>query len=173
MQRTLSEEIFLGMLCLERKRAERSSKKFLLLLLDLELAIKAGRHSEISTKVVRAVDAARRDTDPAGWYKQESVLGIMFTELGTTDDVATLDTLLEKIHGALLAELNSEGFQLVRISVHLFPSEPNEDDSSKTGNPTFYPDLFHEQEAKKLPLLLKRIIDIAGSIAAVILFSPL
>jgi hypothetical protein len=43
MQRILSEELFLGMLCLDRKRAERSGKKLVLLLLDAESAEKSGR----------------------------------------------------------------------------------------------------------------------------------
>jgi len=173
MQTALSEEIFLGMLCLERKRAERSGNRFLLVLLDLERAASAGRQAEFAQKVARAANVARRETDPAGWYKHESALGIIFTELSSHDSAAAIDTLLEKIHGALSSELNVQDLQLVDISMHLFPDEPSDGASDKSENPAFYPDLLHERRAKRIPLFLKRAIDVLGSITALVLVAPL
>src|SRR5579862_6783194 len=67
MQGILPEDVFLGILCLERKRAERSNKKFLLLLLDAEDAPSVERQTEIIAGITQASDAVRRGTDPAGW----------------------------------------------------------------------------------------------------------
>jgi exopolysaccharide biosynthesis polyprenyl glycosylphosphotransferase len=173
MQRILPEDLFLGMLCLERKRAERSGKKFLLLLLDAEDAAETRRQADVLKGVINAADAARRETDPAGWYKHNSILGIIFTELGALGNTATINTLFEKIHEALLAQLNEEDIQLVRVSAHIFSDDSKDEDSNNLANPTFYPDLFHEQQAKKVPLLLKRLMDIVGSATALVLFSPL
>src|SRR5579862_7828694 len=75
MKRILPEGLFLGMLCLERKRAERSRKKFLLLLLDAEDATNHPRRSEILKGMLCAANVARRETDLAGWYKHNSILG--------------------------------------------------------------------------------------------------
>src|SRR5271170_2033685 len=66
-RRILPEELFLGMLCLERKRAERSGIKFALILLDARSAIEAGIETSIFERIFKAVDAARRETDMAGW----------------------------------------------------------------------------------------------------------
>lgn len=173
MQQTLPEELFLGMLCLERKRTERSGKRFLLLLLDAQDAAETGRQAQVLKGVIKAADAARRETDPAGWYKDSAILGIIFAEIGELGDRATIDRLLEKVHEALLAELSAEGRKLVHVSVHTFPKSSDDGDSRISANPTFYPDLFHEQRAKKFPLVLKRVIDIVGSVAALVLFSPL
>ncbi len=71
MQQVLPEELFVGMLCLERKKAERSQKKLLLVLLDATGALHSLRHREVRGGLVRAVDAARRETDIAGWYQEE------------------------------------------------------------------------------------------------------
>jgi len=172
MQRILPEDLFLGMLCLERKRAERSGKKFLLLLLDAQDAVETGRHIKILDGIIKAAEAARRETDPAGWYKESEILGIIFTELGAQRDADTIDTLLEKVHGALLSELSAEDLNLVRVSVQVFADDSNDEDSNISANPTFYPDLFHQHERKKISLLVKRAMDIIGSTMAIVLFSP-
>jgi exopolysaccharide biosynthesis polyprenyl glycosylphosphotransferase len=173
MRRILTEDVFLGMLCLERKRAERSRKKLLLLLLDSEEATDAGRKEEVLKGVVKAADEARRETDPAGWYKRNSILGIIFTELGTLDDATISEKLLKKVHKALVAHLSAEDFEKVRVSVHIFAADPGDQGPHISENPAFYPDLLHMQDSKRAALVVKRFMDIAGSIAALIVFSPL
>lgn len=171
MQSILPEELFLGILCLERKRAERSRKKFLLALIDAEDAVNTERRSEVLAGVIRAADASRRETDPAGWYKERAALGIIFTELGTVDDAAATRRLEEKVHGALASHLNPQDLKLVGVSVHIFGGNSDNDDIS--ADPIFYPDLLHLHDSKKLPFLLKRVMDVAGSLAAILLLSPL
>ncbi len=171
MQRTLPEEFFLGILCLERKRAERSRKKFLLVLIDAEDALNTHRKSEILAGVIKAADASRRETDPAGWYKERAVLGIIFTELGAADDAAATRRLEEKVHAALAAQLTPQDLGLIGVTIHIFGGDSDDDDIS--ADPIFYPDLIHLHESKRLPFLLKRVMDIVGSSAAIILLSPL
>lgn len=171
MQRTLPEEFFLGILCLERKRAERSRKKFLLVLIDAEDALHTHRKSEILAGVIKAADASRRETDPAGWYKERAVLGIIFTELGAADDAAATRRLEEKVHAALAAQLTPQDLGLIGVTIHIFGGDSDDDDIS--ADPIFYPDLVHLHESKRLPFLLKRVMDIVGSSAAIILLSPL
>lgn len=171
MHSTLSEELFLGILCLDRKRAERSRKKLVLVLIDAEDALATDRKAEILAGIVSAADAARRETDPAGWYKQHAVLGIIFTELGAGDDAAAIRRLQEKIHGALSARLSPHDLELVGVSFHVFGGDSDDDDIS--ADPIFYPDLIHQHESKKLPFLLKRVMDVVGSSAAIVFLSPL
>lgn len=171
VQRILQEELFLGMLCLERKRAERSGKGFFLVLIDSRSATENSRQM-ILKGMIRAANAARRETDLAGWYKQESVLGIIFTELGPLQDSETNQRLLKKIHEALDAELQ-EDIKLLNISFQFFPDDATLDDDDNPPNPSFYPDLLHQSEAKTVSVILKRVIDIIGSAAAILLFSPL
>jgi lipopolysaccharide/colanic/teichoic acid biosynthesis glycosyltransferase len=171
-QDLLSEDLFLGMLCLERKRAERSGKKLLLLLLDAEDCVEAGRRAEILKKVVKSADAARRETDPLGWYRHDSVLGIIFTQLGALDDAATRKTLLEKVHKALAVNLSVSDMAQVHITIHVFSEDSDDQGPNISENPAFYPDLFHLHDSRKASFLIKRLMDIAGSFMALILFSP-
>jgi len=169
----LSEELFLGMLCLERKRAERSGDKFTLILLDARPAIETASANDILRRITKAADKARRDTDIAGWYKDHAVLGIIFTELRDTEESGTNETLRNKIQRSLATELTAEELDLIHISLHTFADDSDDQDSNHDqSNPAFHPDLFHRNQSKWLPLLVKRAMDIAGSAAALLALSP-
>ena len=172
MQRILPEELFLGMLCFERKRAERSGKKFFLLLLNAQEAIGTSRQATVFQGMVKATDSARRETDLAGWYRDDAILGIIFTELGDLGEEVAIGALLDKIHRALAEEMGPRDLQMVEVSLHSFADDSDEGDSNNSPNPTFYPDLLHQREAKKIPFALKRVMDIVGSGLAIIGASP-
>src|SRR5271170_1503453 len=123
MQRILPEDLFLGLLCLDRKRAERSGKKLALLLLDAEDAEPTGRKAQILEGVIRAANVARRETDPAGWYKQNAILGIIFTELGPVDAATAINKLSDKVREALVANLKAEDLEHVYLTVHVFADD--------------------------------------------------
>ena len=169
----LPEELFLGMLCLERKRAERSGDKFTLILMDARPALARASAHDVLRRITKAADKARRDTDIAGWYKDHAVLGIIFTELRDTVESGTNETLRNKIQRSLATELTAEELDLVHVSLHTFADDSDEQDSNHDqSNPAFHPDLFHRNQSKKLPLLVKRMMDMAGSAAALLALSP-
>jgi len=161
------------MLCLDRKRAERSGRKILLVLLDAEDAVKSGRKQEILKDLVRAANAARRETDPAGWYKQNSVLGIIFTEFWAPDDRATISKVTDKVREALVMHVTPTDLRRVHLTMHVFGDDSDDQKHGGSANPTFYPDLFHQQDRKKISRLLKRTMDVAGSLTALVFLSPL
>ena len=173
LQQILPEQLFLGMLCLDRKRAERSGKKLVLLLLDAESAETVGRKAAILEGVVKAANMARRETDPAGWYKQDAVLGIIFTELGPLDSASAINKLSDKVREALVLNLKPSDLKHVFLSIHVFADDSDDHESNIAANPTFYPDLFHRNRSKKLSLVVKRGMDIVASLAVLLLFSPL
>jgi len=172
MQRILPEDLFLGLLCLDRKRAERSGKRLALVLIDAEDARTSGRKHEILNKVMKAANVARRETDPAGWYKHDAVLGIIFSELGTADTAITAQTLIEKVREALVLHLSKEDRENVYLSIHVFADDQEDRGSGPSVNEAFYPDLFQQHKSRRLSLVAKRCMDIAISLAVLILFSP-
>jgi exopolysaccharide biosynthesis polyprenyl glycosylphosphotransferase len=167
----LSEQLFLGMLCLERKRAERSENKFTLILVDARAAIEADPKAGILRRVVKAVDGARRETDLAGWYKEGAILGVIFTELGDLPEAEVNQRLRDKICASLAVELTKQELQLIDVTMHVFDDDSDEQ-GSDSSNPTFYPDLYHQNEERKLSLVVKRTMDIVGSAMALAILSP-
>jgi lipopolysaccharide/colanic/teichoic acid biosynthesis glycosyltransferase len=176
-QRILPQDLFLSMLCFERKRAERSGKKFFLMLLDVNEAAGTPKLPGLLKGIVKVATAARRETDLAGWYKENEVLGIIFTELGEFHEETIVLTLLERVRAGCVLELGETDAKLVHVSMHTFGEtgggiDKDDSDTDISQNPAFYPDLFQEDDSKKVPLVLKRAIDVLASGIALLLLSP-
>ena len=118
----LAEEDFHRSLRLERKRSQRSGKPFLLVLVDIGPPVgRSGKHTLPHT--MKALSQGTRDTDLVGWYEQDSVIGIMFTEIGHSLTKPVLATMLLRVSGALHGRLSLEEFGRLSISFQLFPDD--------------------------------------------------
>jgi lipopolysaccharide/colanic/teichoic acid biosynthesis glycosyltransferase len=166
----LPEVMFLRALSLERKRAERSRKLFVLMLLEPVQPVPNGNGHSVFSKTVSAISSSIRETDIPGWYKDRSALGVIFAELGTADKTSILNALRAKVTAALQSSLRTEDLSHVRISFHCFP------DDHETGLPTtttLYPDLVQRDEARKVSYGVKQTIDALGSLMVLIILSPI
>ena len=168
----LSEEYFHKMICLERKRAERSGKPFLLMLLDTGRMLPSERNSKVLQNVLAALALSTRDTDLTGWYKAEAVVGIMFTEIAVDLKKSILATMLLRVSSALRDCLTLEQFGQISISFHLFPEDWDEQTPTHPKDSALYPDLRHEGSRKRLSRGFKRSMDVLGALAALLAFSP-
>jgi len=169
----LSEEAFQRMISVERKRTERSRKPFLLMLLDTGHHPTSGKNGKALGNILSVLLAATRETDVTGWYKDHSVVGVMFTELLIDGKNLILSTMLTRVTNALRDNLTFEQFNQISISFHLFPEDWDHDGSQRPSNPTLYPDLVKRDVARKLPSSIKRIMDVTGSFFALVVFAPL
>jgi lipopolysaccharide/colanic/teichoic acid biosynthesis glycosyltransferase len=169
----LNEEAFHRMVSLERKRTERSGKPFLLMLLDMGNGLQSDKSEKALDKILSALSLSTRETDITGWYKKNSVVGVMFTEFGAEDRNSILSTIMTRVSETLRNNLSSRQFGVISISFHLFPEEWNQDIPQRPSNPTLYPDLTRRDNAKKFFCVTKRIMDIAGSALALLLFAPI
>ena len=148
----LNEEAFHRMISLERKRTERSRKPFLLMLLDMGNGLRSDKNGKALDKILSALSLSTRETDVTGWYKNNSVVGVMFTEFGAEDRNSILSTMMTRVSETLRNNLSSQQFGLISISFHLFPEEWNHDIPQRPSNPTLYPDLASRDNAKKVLL---------------------
>jgi lipopolysaccharide/colanic/teichoic acid biosynthesis glycosyltransferase len=169
----LNEEAFHRMISLERKRTERSRKPFLLMLLDMGNGLRSDKSENALDKILSALSLSTRETDITGWYKKNSVVGVMFTEFGAEDRNSILSTIMTRVSETLRNNLSSRQFGVISISFHLFPEEWNQDIPQRPSNPTLYPDLTRRDNARKFFCVIKRLMDIMGSALALLLFAPI
>jgi len=169
----LGEQAFLRMISLERKRSERSRKRFLLILLDMGETAPTEKNEKVLGSVLTALSLSTRETDVTGWYKAQSIVGIMFTEIATEDRSDILNTLITRVSEALRGSLTFEQFNRINLSFHVFPEDWDEGGSERPSNPKLYPDLTARAEARKSLHAIKRVMDIVGSIWALVLLSPI
>jgi lipopolysaccharide/colanic/teichoic acid biosynthesis glycosyltransferase len=168
----MNEEIFRRMIAVERKRTERSKAPFLLML--LEVVSDEGRRKDRKTldQIASALLASSRDTDLIGWYKDQLIVGAMFTGLILQDKRMLLDTFLNKVTASLRNELTPQQFNQVSISFHLFPDDWDHDKPGRPSNTTLYPDLTSHDKGRRPLLLIKRAIDVFGSASLLLICAP-
>ena len=167
----LSEDAFHRMIARERRRSERSQRPFVLLLIDTGGSPEDGKQGHILLEMLSALRGATRETDVTGWYETPTVVGVVFTEI-LLDNNAVLSTILARIGAVLRERLNTDQFNRVKFSFHVFPDDWDSGTPDRPSNPTLYPDLEKRQETNRLGRMTKRMIDICGSAALLLILSP-
>jgi exopolysaccharide biosynthesis polyprenyl glycosylphosphotransferase len=143
------------------------------MLVHVESVLQANQSERTLSEILSAISGSTRETDITGWYREGSTLGVIFTELREGNWNVGLDLTRAKVIASLRAKLSPELLNQIHISFHLFPENWDNSSLGRLANAKFYPDLFERDEARKFSLLLKRFMDIVGSIAALILCCPL
>jgi lipopolysaccharide/colanic/teichoic acid biosynthesis glycosyltransferase len=167
----LPEAAFRRVLCQERKRSERSRKSFLLMLVRHKVS-KLNAELFALQRVVRPLGTLSRETDTLGWFESNHALGVIFSELGDAELIAAVKRIESKAFSALQSALNAHQAEALEISIYSYPRSWKDGGLTATLDPVLYPDLFDLDENKRTSLLLKRLIDIVGSVFALILLAP-
>ena len=168
-----TEKIFQDTLCRERKRAERSGRPFLLMLLDVEKILRKSNGTAICRKIISQLDLHTREIDIKGWFSEEAVIGIIFTETGDHDRDFIVDRITRRVRNGLFYVIESHYFNTMKISFTWFPKENGKAEKAYEPSPLFYPDLLEKAVHKVFAHYVKRIMDVLGSITGLIIFSPL
>jgi lipopolysaccharide/colanic/teichoic acid biosynthesis glycosyltransferase len=169
----LDEATFRQMIAIERKRTERSKAPFVLMLLEADSDEGSKKARATLGTVTKALLASSRDTDLIGWYQEGITLGAIFTGLVVSDKRTILETFLAKINATLKEELTEDQFNKLRISFHFFPDDWDHEKPGRASNEALYPDLTRHDKGRRSVFLVKRLIDITGSITMLILCAPL
>lgn len=169
----LGESTFSRMLCFERKRVERSGRRFVLVLLEWERLVRLHEDAQVREQVLKTLVLTTRDTDIKGWYKEDSTFGILFTEIGHDEGTQVARTLLARITDALGSTLSVEEIGQVKISFHVYPHEVIEPLDGGAPDFTLYPDETQKNQQRRVSLFIKRSLDILGSLAIMVSLVPL
>ncbi len=166
----ISEPIFERMIRFERRRTERSGRQFILVLIGCDLFRSRAERLFLSN-VITALTSNTRETDILGWYEREATLGLLMTEIGSADRV-TLSVIKEKITTGVRRSVAPEKFALLSFQFRVFPQEV-EKTSDTDRNQVHFPDVHRCQKYSSLSKrVMKRGIDVVGSLFALILFMP-
>ncbi len=165
----LPEALFGKMLYRERRRTERSKRPFVLILLESADSISGKEQEDRLNQILIALSMSTRETDLIGWHREGFSLGIIFTELGSSPNDNIADTLLDKVRRAIENTLPPDQNKWLKLSAHFYPEMSGERKPPATA-------LCRESEkhdaSRDFRLILKRVMDIAGSLVALIVLSP-
>jgi len=166
----LAQGMFRKLLCFERRRAERSGRHFVLMLLHPGNLL-ATANARAVPKLVSIISASTRDTDIMGWYKDDSVIGVIFTEV-SADDKSSVQTLSGKLTDALHSGLTVPEISEIKVTFHVFPEDWDEDPEDPI-TATLQMALATEVNRKPISRLVKRLMDMGGSVLGLLLCLPL
>ena len=167
----LPEKIFLKTLYLERRRAERSRKSLVLALIHEKNSTGQQPSERLTREMQRLpllLSLTVRETDICGWYRDNSICGVVFTEFSEASRSVIVEKLSIRIQETLRKALRSEALAQIEVSFHFFP-EQSADNQAVLGDRKFYPDLIAREDS--LPRLIKRLIEVVGSFMALTLLS--
>jgi lipopolysaccharide/colanic/teichoic acid biosynthesis glycosyltransferase len=168
----LPQDLFRRLLQFERLRTERSGRHFVLMLLECGNLLQL-TNAPVLAKLKLAVTEPTRQTDIKGWYQHNLTIGVIFTEVGPANDKSAVETLSTKITTSLTAKLTAEQLERIRMTFHVFPEDWGAEDPEMPVRSILQMDLGRGADGKKTALTTKRVIDIAGSIAGLLLCTPL
>jgi len=163
----LPEDAFIQRLYLEQRRTERSRRSFILMILESGNLLKTSHEQGICEEVLDVLSRGVRETDVRGWYEEGTALGVIFTEIGSGDGHSVGKALMNKIQGALASRFTASQMNQFQLSIYVFPEDWDREGGSTAS--ILYPD---SMRARPLSQLAKRFLDIAGSLAALTVASP-
>src|SRR6185312_15874972 len=99
----LTRDAFVRRLHLEQKRTERSRRPFVLMLLESATLFGTDPKRGPGQQIRSVLSSATRETDIKGWQEEGKTLGVIFTELGSTD-AASVGQLLDAKLRVLLSD---------------------------------------------------------------------
>ena len=156
----------------ERKRSDRSGRAMALLLIGVQ--DRRENTSALFAGIAHTLSAIKSDIDIAGWFERGAIMGLIVPEIDTTNLASTCERLESEFRAEMMNRLEGDLAERLSISLRVYPEPPQlGDDERETVDPFLYPELHGQQDRVTIFQVLKRGMDILGSLALLLLLSPL
>jgi hypothetical protein len=118
-----NEEAFKYFLQVEQRRADRSSRSFLLMLVDFRdpHCDRPRMESAVARKVFAALAECLRETDFVGWYREGEVAGAVLTQAVGLNPGVSPDQVGARVRNLLSTGMPSRTAQHLRVRVCRLP----------------------------------------------------
>jgi hypothetical protein len=114
-----NEQAFRHFLAIERKRAERASRPFLLLLVSLrpEPGVSAAIDARAAARLFSGLALSVREVDFIGWYRQERVAGAVLTQGFGSMAPTAVSAIGERVTQVLGRQLSARDARRLQVRV--------------------------------------------------------
>jgi exopolysaccharide biosynthesis polyprenyl glycosylphosphotransferase len=167
------EDYFQEILCLERKRSERSGKPFLLMRLAFSKPFPGNDPVATIRNIIDILSLTTRETDVIGWITSKTTIGVIFTDIAEDHVDSALENIDMKLRENFDHHLAPAVFDCITITYRVFPEKYDKTTHDEPFNLLFYPDVLKLNASQKGGNVLKRSMDIFGSLVGLLLLSPL
>ena len=144
------EASFLNLLHIERKRVERSGQHLVLLLVEFNGLLNHSSCRFAFDNFRQGLLLRIRETDYPGWYQQDAVFGIIFTELLIPGKNVT-STLRRKVGDVIASTFPAEASAQISVALHSFPepwdATPGDDPADTSATPNNVAELVSQEQS--------------------------
>jgi len=167
------EELFRDTITRERKRTNRSGLTMVMLLIGVQDS-QYENTSALFAGIEGALSAVKSDIDILGWFERQSIMGLIVPEIETADLASTCERLESEFRKEITSRFEGDLTERLSIRLRVYP-EPQQlgEEELQTVDPFLYPELHVRQDRGAMFQVLKRGIDILGSLALLLILSPL
>lgn len=165
-----SQDVFLGTLQAEVRRTERTGRPCVLML--AEAVDRACTEPGSADALLLALTRGTRATDVRGWYRDGSVLGIVFTEADAKEVHSAVAVIEARMRAVLAETLTLTQLAAVSLKFLVFPDGRTVKGSASEIEEVLQRESTGHQSGRGAAMACKRIMDIAGSLGALILAAP-
>ena len=167
------EELFRDTVARERKRADRSGLAMVMLLIGVKdnqrentLALYAG--------IANALSVVTPDINILGWFERQSIMGLIIPEIDPANLVSICERLESEFRKEITNRFEEDTAEQLSIRLRVYP-EPQQvgEEEPQLVDPFLYPELHAQHDGFGKFQISKRGIDILGSLALLIILSPL
>jgi lipopolysaccharide/colanic/teichoic acid biosynthesis glycosyltransferase len=173
LQPIFAEESFRNTVTRERKRADRSGLVMAMLLIALQDS-RNENTSALFAGIIDALSTIKSDIDILGWFERQSIIGLIVPEIDTANLASTCERLECEFRKEIANRFEGDPIERLSIKLLVYPEPPRLGDDELPAVDSFlYPELHVQQDGIALFQMLKRGMDILGSLALLILLTPL
>jgi lipopolysaccharide/colanic/teichoic acid biosynthesis glycosyltransferase len=165
----IGQDLFRGVLVRERRRADRSDRPLMLVLVGLSGDLESAP-ARTWGAVSQALDACKRDTDVMGWFEQDQAIGVMLPEIPATG-AAFVHELETRVRRELARTLEPQALQQLSMRLLAHPGPASGEGPAVEGVDPLIAGLGSVEHSRAY-YICKRALDVAGSLALLTLFAP-
>ena len=167
------EELFRDTVTRERKRADRSGLAMVMLLIGVQDSRRENT-STLFAGIVNALSAIKSDIDIFGWFEQQSIMGLIVPEIDTANLVSTCERLESEFRKEITNQIEGDLAERLSIRLRIYPeTQLLEEQEVLSVDPLLFPDLHSNQRKSTSFEVLKRGMDLLGSLTLFVILSPL
>jgi hypothetical protein len=155
------ETDFKKILTLERKRSQRSKKPLLLMCLDISNLMMPSFDNK-RRRLLKAFATGIRETDVRGWYKRESIVGILFTEIESISP-SVRETLFQRVMTHLVSQAGLDVLFKSKVAFHIYPEGMVHDDAVDRLDVRYHKDPLNKTVKYNLSVKIKSLLDQASN----------
>ena len=163
------EELFRDTVTRERKRTDRSGLAMVMLLIGVQDSRRENTPA-LCAGIANTLSAIKSDIDILGWFEQPSIMGLIVPEIDTANLASTCERLESEFREEITNRFEGDLPGRLAIKLCVYPEPPQlGDDEIPAVDPFLYPELHAHQDRISKFQVLKRGMDILGSLALLIL----